>query len=243
MTTAILKINNLTTSIKHTPVLKNLSFEIQNEGEIHIIMGPNGCGKSTLSKTLTGHPSYIIENGEILFKNIKGEVINLLELEPNERALNGIFLGFQNPIEITGISNLDFLKEIYNQHAEYRNEETYDNTFMFESKITQLLQKVNLSSHFLYRNVNEGFSGGEKKRNELLQLLLIKPKLIILDEIDSGLDIDSMEIALNLIQTLLEQNSSIILISHYTNFIKKVFNLNKPFKIYQIQNCKIVQLG
>ena len=243
MTTAVLNITNLTTSINQSPVLKNLSFQIPKEGEIHIIMGPNGCGKSTLSKTLTGHPSYVVEKGEILFKNVKNEVINVLELTPNERALNGIFLGFQNPIEITGISNLDFLKEVYNQHAQYRNEEIYENTFLFENKINNLLQQVNLSSNFLYRNVNEGFSGGEKKRNELLQLLLIKPKLVILDEIDSGLDIDSMEIALNLIKTLLENNSSIILISHYTNFIKKIFTFNKSVKIYKMQNGEILQEG
>lgn len=239
----LLNIENITASINNNIILKNLSLSIKEEGEIHILMGPNGSGKSTLSKLIVGHPLYELEEGNILYKDYTNNIINLTDLEIHERALNGIFLGFQHPIEISGITNIDFLREIYNQNLLVQQNKNTLTPIEFEAMVKPLLQQVNLQPEFLYRSINEGFSGGEKKRNELLQLLLLKPKLIILDEIDSGLDIDSMELTSKLVSTLLDTNSSLILISHYTNFIRGFLKLGKKFFIHVLQKGSIVKSG
>jgi Fe-S cluster assembly ATP-binding protein len=182
----VLKICNLQASIAEKKIIKNLNLEIQTN-EIHLIMGPNGSGKSTLSKILAGHPSYFITSGQIFYC---GE--NLCEKEINIRAQEGLFLAFQYPLEICGVSNYDFLRSIYNQKQKYlKNPEVDPLTFM--SIIQPFLDILKIDAEFLNRNLNEGFSGGEKKRNEILQMLLLNPKLIILDEIDSGLDIDAIK--------------------------------------------------
>lgn len=242
MNKPFLQIQNLTVSVFNTNIINNLTLEIQNKGEIHIIMGPNGSGKSTLSKVIAGHPAYDIIDGKILFNSKKG-LIDITKMEPSKRALNGIFLGFQNPIEVPGISNLKFLEEIYKEHSIARNDLIKYKNIQLENKLLELSKKINKNIDFLYRDVNSGFSGGEKKRNELLQLLLLQPQLIILDEIDSGLDINSMQIATEIIEELASNNSSIIIISHYTNFIKKLSELNKKTVFHIMNNGNIIKSG
>ncbi|HEY9846606.1 MAG TPA: Fe-S cluster assembly ATPase SufC, partial [Candidatus Caenarcaniphilales bacterium] len=186
----ILSVSNLTADVDGTPILKNLNLEVK-AGEIHAIMGPNGSGKSTFSKVLAGHPDYTITGGEISFL---GQ--NLLELEAEERARAGVFLAFQYPLEIPGVSNVDFLRVACNSRRKHLGLEELD-AFDFEDLVQEKLQVVKMDASFLGRSVNEGFSGGEKKRNEILQMALLEPKLAILDETDSGLDIDALKIVAN----------------------------------------------
>jgi len=183
----LLEIKNLKVSINNNEILKNLNLKVY-KGEIHAIMGPNGSGKSTFSKVLVGHPAYSILNGDILFKGS-----SILELDPEERSHLGIFLAFQYPIEIPGVSNEDFLRLAYNSKQKFYSKPEVD-PVEFLTIINEKLQLVNMSSLFLSRNVNEGFSGGEKKRNEILQMILLDSELCILDETDSGLDIDALKI-------------------------------------------------
>ena len=175
----LLQIINLEASIGQKKIIKNLNLEI-SKNEIHLIMGPNGCGKSTLSKILAGHPSYLISSGQINYCNE-----NLLEKTIDQRAQEGLFLAFQYPLEISGITNYDFLRSIYNQKQKFLKKSELD-PLEFMNIIQPLLEQLKMNQEFLNRNLNEGFSGGEKKRNEILQMLLLNPKLIILDEIDSG---------------------------------------------------------
>ena len=183
----ILEVNNLFASIENLPILKGVTISV-NPGEIHAIMGRNGCGKSTLSKIIAGHPSYKITKGEIKFTGN-----DIQSLEPEERAQSGIFLGFQYPIEIPGVSNLEFLRVATNARRKFLNKEELD-TFDFEDLVKEKLDLVKMDSAFLSRSINQGFSGGEKKRNEILQMALLEPKIAILDETDSGLDIDALRI-------------------------------------------------
>ena len=183
----ILEVNNLFASTENLPILKGVTISV-NAGEIHAIMGRNGCGKSTLSKIIAGHPSYKITKGEIKFT---GKDIQCLE--PEERAQSGIFLGFQYPIEIPGVSNLEFLRVATNARRKFLKKEELD-TFDFEDLVREKLDLVKMDSAFLSRSINQGFSGGEKKRNEILQMALLEPRIAILDETDSGLDIDALRI-------------------------------------------------
>jgi Fe-S cluster assembly ATP-binding protein len=183
----LLEIKDLQVSINENEILKNLNLTI-NKGEIHAIMGPNGSGKSTFSKVLAGHPAYSVLDGDILFKGS-----SILDLEPEERSHLGIFLAFQYPIEIPGVSNEDFLRLAYNSKQKFYNKPEVD-PIEFLTIINEKLKLVNMSPLFLSRNVNEGFSGGEKKRNEILQMILLDSELSILDETDSGLDIDALKI-------------------------------------------------
>jgi Fe-S cluster assembly ATP-binding protein len=218
--------------INKIPILeiKNLTI---NEGEIHAIMGPNGSGKSTFSKVIAGHPAYQVLSGEILYK---GQ--NIINFEPDQRSHLGIFLAFQYPIEIPGVSNEDFLRLAYNSKLKSNNEVEID-PIEFLSLITEKLKIVDMSSTFLSRNVNEGFSGGEKKRNEILQMALLNPDLAILDETDSGLDIDALKIISKGINTYMNQNKSIILITHYQRLLDYV----KPDYIHVMQEGKIIKTG
>jgi Fe-S cluster assembly ATP-binding protein len=228
----ILKIENLQASINTKKIIKNLDLEI-NEKEIHVIMGPNGSGKSTLSKIISGHPSYTIENGSITFLDK-----NLLELSPEERSHAGVFLAFQYPVEISGVTNYDFLRLAYNEKQKYlKKSEVTPLEFM--SLVENHLKQLKMSSEFLNRDLNQGFSGGEKKRNEILQMLLLEPKLIILDELDSGLDIDAIRIICEAIVKNLSGKTSLLIITHYP----RILNYLKPNYIHIMTNGKIIKTG
>jgi Fe-S cluster assembly ATP-binding protein len=228
----ILEIKNLKACINNSGILKNLNLTI-NHGEIHAIMGPNGSGKSTFSKIIAGHPAYQVTSGEILFK---GE--SILGLDPETRSHLGIFLAFQYPIEIPGVSNEDFLRLAYNSKQKFYNKPEVD-PIEFFTIITQKLKLVNMSSIFLSRNVNEGFSGGEKKRNEILQMILLESELSILDEMDSGLDIDALKIISEGINNFMDSNKAIILITHYQRLLDYI----KPDYVHVMQNGKITRTG
>jgi Fe-S cluster assembly ATP-binding protein len=228
----LLEIKDLEVSINDNEILKNLNLKI-NKGEIHAIMGPNGSGKSTFSKVLAGHPAYSVLNGDIFFKGL-----SILELEPEERSHLGIFLAFQYPIEIPGVSNEDFLRLAYNSKQKFYNKPEVD-PIQFLTIINEKLKLVNMSPLFLSRNVNEGFSGGEKKRNEILQMILLDSELSILDETDSGLDIDALKIISNGINDFMNPSKSIILITHY----KRLLDYVKPTYVHVMQDGKIVKTG
>ena len=228
----LLEIKDLQVLINNNEILKNLNLKI-NKGEIHAIMGPNGSGKSTFSKVLAGHPAYSVLNGDIFFKGL-----SILELEPEERSHLGIFLAFQYPIEIPGVSNEDFLRLAYNSKQKFYNKPEVD-PIEFLTIINEKLKLVNMSPLFLSRNVNEGFSGGEKKRNEILQMILLDSELSILDETDSGLDIDALKIVSNGINDFMNPSKSIILITHY----KRLLDYIKPTYVHVMQDGKIVKTG
>jgi Fe-S cluster assembly ATP-binding protein len=196
-------------------------------------MGPNGSGKSTFSKIIAGHPAYEVLDGDIIFKGS-----SILGLDPEERSHLGIFLAFQYPIEIPGVSNEDFLRLAYNSKQKFLNKPEVD-PIEFFSIINEKLKLVNMSSVFLSRNVNEGFSGGEKKRNEILQMILLESELSILDETDSGLDIDALKIISKGINTFMDSNKAIILITHYQRLLDYI----KPDYVHVMQNGKIIKTG
>nr|ARO91057.1 iron-sulfur cluster formation ABC transporter ATP-binding subunit [Flintiella sanguinaria] len=228
---SVLKINNLFAKIGSINILDGVDLSV-NAGEIHAIMGPNGSGSSTLSKVIAGHPSYQITNGEILF-----EGVNIINQDPEERARSGIFLAFQYPVEIPGVSNADFLRLSYNARRQRQGMEPLDPLSFFEL-INEKLKVVNMDPSFLTRNVNEGFSGGEKKRNEILQMATLQPKLSILDETDSG-DIDALKTVANGINLLMNSNSSIIIITHYQRLLDYI----KPDFVHIMRNGKIIKTG
>jgi Fe-S cluster assembly ATP-binding protein len=228
----LLEIKDLKVSINENEILKNLNLKI-NKGEIHAIMGPNGSGKSTFSKVLAGHPAYYILNGDIIFKGL-----SILDLDPEERSHLGIFLAFQYPIEIPGVSNEDFLRLAYNSKQKFFNKPEVD-PIEFLQIVNEKLQLVNMSPLFLSRNVNEGFSGGEKKRNEILQMILLDAELSILDETDSGLDIDALKIISNGINNFMNPNKSIILITHYQRLLDYI----NPTYVHVMQDGKIIKTG
>ena len=228
----LLEVKSLEVSINDNEILKGLDLTI-NKGEIHAIMGPNGSGKSTFSKVLAGHPAYEVLSGDILFKGS-----SILELEPEDISHLGIFLAFQYPIEIPGVSNEDFLRLAYNSKQKFYNKPEVD-PIEFFTIISQKLKLVNMSPSFLSRNLNEGFSGGEKKRNEILQMILLDSELSILDETDSGLDIDALRIISNGINNFMNPNKSIILITHYQRLLDYI----NPTYVHVMQNGKIIKTG
>ncbi|MFM6898676.1 MAG: Fe-S cluster assembly ATPase SufC, partial [Microcystis panniformis] len=215
MSEVILSVKNLTASIDGNQILKGVNLEIK-AGETHAIMGRNGSGKSTFSKVIAGHPDYEVTGGEIIYK---GE--NLLDKEPDERALMGIFLAFQYPLEIPGVSNLDFLRVAYNARQKHLGSEELD-SFDFEELVEKKLEVVQMNPSFLGRSLNEGFSGGEKKRNEILQMALLEPTLGILDEIDSGLDIDALRIVAQGVNQLATPDNAFLLITHYQRLLNYI---------------------
>ena len=228
----LLEIKDLQVSINDNNILKNLNLTV-NKGEIHAIMGPNGSGKSTFSKVLAGHPAYSVLGGDIIFKGS-----SILDLEPEERSHLGIFLAFQYPIEIPGVSNEDFLRLAYNSKQVFSNQPEVD-PIEFLTIIQEKLKLVQMSPLFLSRNVNEGFSGGEKKRNEILQMILLDSDLSILDETDSGLDIDALKIISTGINNFMTPNKSIILITHYQRLLDYI----NPTYVHVMQNGKIIKTG
>lgn len=232
MSNPILSIKNLTASVDGNTILKGVNLEI-NPGEVHAIMGRNGSGKSTLSKVITGHPDYQVTGGKIIYQ---GQ--DLLALEPEDRALAGIFLAFQYPLEIPGVSNLDFLRIAYNAKRKHQGLEEVD-TFDFEDLIQEKLDVVKMNPAFLERSLNEGFSGGEKKRNEILQMAILEPTLSILDEIDSGLDIDALRIVSEGVNFLKNPSNATLVITHY----QRLLNYIIPDHIHVMYDGKIVMSG
>nr|BBC77439.1 iron-sulfur cluster formation ABC transporter ATP-binding subunit [Nitzschia sp. PL3-2] len=230
--TPTLKIENLCVSINNSKILDNLNLSM-NAGEIHAIMGPNGSGKSTLSKVLAGHPLYSVTSGNILLNNF-----SILNLNPEKRAYLGIFLAFQYPVEIPGVSNIDFLRLAYNSKQNFLNKAEVD-PIKFLGIINYKLKMINMSSKFLSRNVNEGFSGGEKKRNEILQMVLLDPNIIILDEMDSGLDIDALRDISIGINKFMDSSKIILVITHYQRLLDYI----KPDFVHVMQNGKISKTG
>jgi Fe-S cluster assembly ATP-binding protein len=228
----ILSVKNLTANVGDTPILMGLNLEIK-AGEVHAIMGPNGSGKSTFSKILAGHPAYEVTGGEVWYR---GE--NLLEMEPEVRSRSGVFLAFQYPLEIPGVSNVDFLRVAYNSKRKHEGLEELD-AFDFDDLVKQKLEVVKMKSEFLSRSVNEGFSGGEKKRNEILQMAMLEPKLAILDETDSGLDIDALRIVAGGVNQLATPDNATLLITHYQRLLDYIV----PDFVHVMEGGRILTTG
>lgn len=228
----MLEIRELQAAIDDKSILKGLNLTVR-KGEIHAIMGPNGAGKSTLAKVLAGDPSYEVTGGELSFE---GE--NLLELDPEERCHRGLFMSFQYPVEIPGISNLQFLHAAYNAKLKAQGK-TPVSEEVFAALLDEKMALVDVRSEFKERNLNEGFSGGEKKRNEILQMAVLEPKLAILDETDSGLDIDAMRIVAKGVNTLMNSENALILITHYQRLLDYI----RPDFVHVVIDGKIVQSG
>lgn len=231
-TTPILEIKNLKAAINTNEILKNLNLKVY-KGEIHAIMGPNGSGKSTFSKVLAGHPAYEVLDGEILLNGT-----SILNLDPEEISHLGVFLAFQYPIEIPGVSNEDFLRLAYNAKQRFYNKPEVTPLEFFQI-INEKLALVKMSPVFLNRNVNEGFSGGEKKRNEILQMILLDSELAILDETDSGLDIDALKTISSGINNFMTPDKGILLITHYQRLLDYI----KPTYVHVMQNGQITKTG
>ena len=228
----ILEIKNLNASVADIQILKDFNLTI-NMGEKHTIMGPNGSGKSTLANILAGNPEYIVDSGEI---NFLGQT--LIDKDPEIRACLGLFLAFQYPVELPGVRMWQFLKSSLDAQREYNGKDPLS-TKEFDSILNECAEKVDINQDFLKRNVNEGFSGGEKKRNEILQLSLINPKLAILDETDSGLDIDALKVVSNGIENFSSSNNSVLLVTHY----QRILNYVKPDYVHVMIDGKIVKSG
>ncbi|MBW4538265.1 MAG: Fe-S cluster assembly ATPase SufC [Myxacorys chilensis ATA2-1-KO14] len=232
MSDVILSVKDLTAEVDGNPILKGFNLEIK-AGEIHAIMGPNGSGKSTFSKILAGHPAYTVTGGEIVFQ---GQ--NLLELEPDERAKSGVFLAFQYPLEIPGVSNVDFLRVSYNAKRKHEGLDELD-AFDFDEVVQSKLTLLKMDPSFLNRSVNEGFSGGEKKRNEILQMALLEPRLGILDEIDSGLDIDALKVVASSVNALKKPENATLIITHY----QRLLNYITPDVVHVMAKGRILKSG
>ncbi|MBX3279967.1 MAG: Fe-S cluster assembly ATPase SufC [Acidobacteria bacterium] len=228
----MLEIRNLHAGIEGREILRGLDLSVK-AGEIHAIMGPNGSGKSTLAKVLAGHPDYEVTQGEILYRGS-----NLLELAPDERAREGVFLAFQYPIEIPGVSNANFLRMAYNEACKHRGEEELD-PLEFDDLLREKMKIVEMDASFINRSVNEGFSGGEKKRNEILQMAVLDPHLAVLDETDSGLDIDAMRIVAGGVNKLATPEKAIILVTHY----QRLLNYIEPDFVHVLYQGRIAKSG
>ena len=240
----LLEITNLSVQLENKEILKDINLNLE-EGKLSFLIGRNGAGKSTLSQSVMGDPKYVITSGDIFVKsqsisneNNSDEKISLKELKIEERSKKGIFVSFQNPPEIEGVSLMNFLHTIYVE--KFGNEDALSrSTFKFRKHLLSLLLRLNLNSEFLDRSLNVGFSGGEKKRTEILQLLLLKPKIIILDEIDSGLDIYAIKLVEDAIQELIANGSSVLCITHSVDFVKKYPNS----QVFLLENGQIKSSG
>ena len=228
----MLRISDLHASVDGKPILRGISLSV-NAGEVHAIMGPNGSGKSTLAQVLAGHPAYEVTGGTITYE---GE--DLIELEPEERAQQGLFLAFQYPIEIPGVSNAYFLRTAYNEIRKARGLEEVD-PLEFLDIMTEKLRLVDMDESMLNRSVNTGFSGGEKKRNEILQMAVLEPKLAILDETDSGLDIDALRVVADGVNALRRPDNATIVVTHY----QRLLNYIVPDFVHVLAGGRIVKSG
>lgn len=228
----MLTINQLNVAIQAQPILNGINLHVR-PGEVHAIMGPNGSGKSTLSKVLAGHPAYTVTDGEMIFNGI-----DLQTLTPQQRAQAGIFMSFQYPVEIPGVTNINFLKAAVNAVRQGQNKPAMD-AVEFLSFIRAKCQLLDMDESFLYRGINEGFSGGEKKRNEILQLLALEPKLAILDETDSGLDIDALREIAKGVNAMRSPERAIILVTHY----QRLLNYIEPDFIHVLAHGRIIKSG
>ena len=229
---SMIKFENLNVRVEDKLIINNFSLEVLS-GELHVIMGPNGSGKSTLANTIAGHPKYTIESGKIIYKN---KLIN--DVSPEERSAGGIFLSLQYPVSIPGVKNIYFLKSAVNSIRKSKGQDEID-TVDFLKMVRGILPLVGLDESFLHRSVNDGFSGGEKKRNEILQMLVLQPDLSILDETDSGLDIDALKIIAEGIKNYRNKNRSFILITHY----HRILDFLNPDHVHILINGEIALSG
>jgi len=228
----MLEIRDLHAKVDGKEILKGLSLTV-GEGEVHAIMGPNGSGKSTLSNVLTGRDGYEVTSGEVLYKGK-----NLFEMEPEERARAGLFLAFQYPVEIPGVGNLYFLMAAVNAIRKARGEEELD-AMDFLAVAKEKMKALHFDESMLNRHVNDGFSGGEKKKNEIFQMILMKPDFAILDEVDSGLDIDALKVVAEGVNTLRDGKRSFLIITHY----QRLLNYIEPDKVHVLSGGKVVRTG
>ena len=232
----MLRIIDLHVEVEGNEILKGVDLEVR-AGQVHAIMGPNGSGKSTLTKAVIGHPAYVITKGSIQFE-INGEYRDLLQLETFERAREGLFLAFQYPTEISGVTNFNFLKMAFNSICKHQGApEKKDDEFL--NLIREKLAVVEMNEDFLKRFVNEGFSGGEKKKNEILQMAVLNPRLAFLDETDSGLDIDALKIVARGVNSLRSSSNAIVLVTHYQRLLDYI----KPDFVHVLSAGKIVKTG
>ncbi len=228
----MLKIKNLHASIENNEILKGIDLQV-NAGEVHAIMGPNGSGKSTLAHVLAGREEYEVTDGSVEYDGR-----DLLELSPEDRAREGLFLAFQYPVEIPGVNTAYFLRTALNEKRLYKGEKQIG-AMEFLKLVREKMELVQMDESFLKRSVNEGFSGGEKKRNEILQMAVLEPKLAVLDETDSGLDIDALKIVANGVNTLRSRNNAIIVVTHYQRLLEYII----PDFVHVLYKGKIVKSG
>lgn len=228
----MLEIRNLHAAVAGNEILKGINLTVKR-GEVHAIMGPNGSGKSTLAKVLAGHPAYEVTKGEVLY-----EGRNLLEMPPDERARAGLFMAFQYPIEVPGVSNSQFLRLAYNEKRKHQGEEELD-PLEFKDLLKERAKVVEMDASFMSRSVNEGFSGGEKKRNEIWQMAVLEPKLAILDETDSGLDIDALRVVAGGVNKLHNSENAIVVVTHY----QRLLNYIIPNVVHVMAGGRIVREG
>lgn len=228
----MLSITELKAGFDGNEILKGISLKV-NKGEVHSIMGPNGSGKSTLSKILVGHPSYEVYSGSV---DYDGK--NLIELEAEERSLAGVFMAYQYPVEIPGVNNAEFLRMAYNAKLKNEGKEEVD-PLDFEDILSEKMKLLNMDRKFRERSVNDGFSGGEKKKNEILQMAILEPKLTILDEIDSGLDIDALKVVAEGINKLKSENNALIVITHFPRLLEYIH----PDYVHVMSAGKIITSG
>jgi len=228
----LLDVRGLKAVVDHHEILRGIDLTVR-AGEVHAIMGPNGSGKSTLAKALAGHPAYEVTAGSVRFDGG-----NLLELSPEERARAGVFLGFQYPVEVPGVTNVGFLRLAYNTIQAARGKDELD-PLEFDDFIREKMKLLDMNPDFLERSLNAGFSGGEKKRNEILQMALLEPRLSILDETDSGLDIDALRVVANGVNQLHTPDDAIVLVTHY----QRLLNYIEPDYVHVMENGRIIKTG
>jgi Fe-S cluster assembly ATP-binding protein len=229
---SLLEVKNLVASVEDKEILKGISLSV-NAGEVHAIMGPNGSGKSTLAKVIAGHPAFAVKSGEILFN---GE--SIFDWEPEDRARRGVFMAYQYPVEIPGVNNANFLRMAYNAKRQYQGLEELD-PLDFDELMREKMKTIDMDERFIERSVNEGFSGGEKKKNEILQMAILEPALAILDETDSGLDIDALRDVASGVNKLRTKDNAIILVTHYQRLLDYI----EPDFVHVLANGRMVKSG